>query len=53
MFWPENRMFYERALSVITTILPSEKSRKLPGTLLESGKTPLPAGWHGFRPGHG
>jgi hypothetical protein len=37
---PENRRFYERTLSVITTILPSEKSRNGPGRVLENAKRP-------------
>src|SRR6266851_6266082 len=50
-FLPENRRFYEGALSVITAILPSEKSRKVPGTLLGSGKPPLSQTGGGFRSG--
>jgi hypothetical protein len=36
---PEKHTFYEAALSVITIILPSEKSRKASGTCLKRAKT--------------
>jgi hypothetical protein len=35
---PGKRKFYEAALSVITIILPSEKSRKAAGTCLKHAK---------------
>jgi hypothetical protein len=35
---PEKRRFYEGALSIITTILPSEKTRKPAGTYLNTPK---------------
>src|ERR1700742_2707324 len=38
LFRPEKRKFYENALSVIATDLPSEKSPKPAGTVLTSGK---------------
>jgi hypothetical protein len=37
---PEKRKFYEAVLSVITIILPSEKSRKAAGTCLKRAESP-------------
>src|SRR5229473_7078821 len=38
---PEKRSFYERAFSVITTILPSEKTPQPAGMSLNNRKTPV------------
>src|SRR5450759_2616064 len=39
-FLPAERSFHERAFSVFTTLLPSEKSLEPAGTYLERQKTP-------------